>query len=132
MNAVTPTPPATAPVISDELLARLATPEPGYERGEISADTQAMLVLALPEIARELLARRAARPIPEGALCIALRPEAIETRLRKAREAIRSSRPLSPRELVAHATVLSIHSHDPLEVQAAFDVLDRQTEGDAA
>lgn len=57
-----PNPPLTPPparfVVPDDVLRAIT--DPGRERGIISDDHQAVLVMALPEICTELLARRAA------------------------------------------------------------------------
>ena len=53
----------TSDLITNDTLRRLARGESTFWRGEISAELQAMLCMILPDLAGELLARRAAEAI---------------------------------------------------------------------
>ena len=46
------------PLITDQLLAELTAPDAQASMGEWDDETRALLAVAIPEIARELLTRR--------------------------------------------------------------------------
>jgi hypothetical protein len=52
--------------IPDHLLRQFATPNPAWDRGEISDQDRAMLVVAVPDIAAELLAYRQAERLAKA------------------------------------------------------------------
>lgn len=113
----------TESIVGDQLLTDLATQRPGEERGEFSDTRRAILAMALPDIAAELLAwRRAARNRP-FALSLALRSDAIAARLDDARRTIRAPDPIFPRDLRDACETLVRHSSNPFERQAASEVL---------
>ena len=116
------------PLVSDDLLADLANPDYAQQCGEYDAQTCALLSAALPEIARELLRWRQAAANRPFALALALRSEAIETRLTEARRTIRAPDPIRPRALTAACETLLRHSTDAAERAAASDVLAQMQE----
>lgn len=116
------------PLVSDVLLAELANPDYHAQCGDYDAETRALLATALPEICSELLRWRQTAANRPFALALALRSEAIETRLTDARRAIRAPDPIHPRALTAACETLLRHSTDAAERAAASDVLAQMLE----
>lgn len=54
-----PLPDDARQIVPDGVLRRLAQGDPAFDRGEVPADMQAEIAMLLPDIAMELLARRA-------------------------------------------------------------------------
>ena len=104
------------PLITDQLLAELAAPDYQSSMGEWDDETRALLAAAVPEMAAELLQRRAA-------LCIAIHPEAAKQSVERARGLLRSPDPIHPRALIAACQALVHHSPDAEERAAASQAL---------
>lgn len=107
---------ANTPLITDQLLAELAAPDAQASMGEWDDETGALLAVAIPEMAAELQQRRAA-------LCIAIRPEAAQQSLERARAIIRAPDPIAPRLLMAACQSLLMHSRDAAERAAASHLI---------
>lgn len=107
---------ANTPLITDQLLAELAAPDAQASMGEWDAETRALLAVAVPEMASELLQRR------QG-LCIAIRPEAAQQSVDRARAIIRAPDPIALRDLMAACQTLLMHSRDATERSAARDII---------
>jgi hypothetical protein len=123
-HTVPTAPPAPDHPVGEDLLLKLAAPVPiwGADRALVAEVAE-----ALPDIARELLARRRQGPsVPPGALCLDFDERAIDRRLAKARAAFHSAAPMTARALADAATTLAHHSKHPTEVAAAQAVLDGQ------
>ncbi|WOI34744.1 hypothetical protein R1T40_08470 [Tritonibacter scottomollicae] len=116
------------PLVGDDLLAELASPDYHQQCGEFDAETRAMLAVALPEICSELLRWRQTAANRPFALALALRSAAIEARLTDARRAIRAPDPIHPRALTAACETLLRHSADAAERAAASDALAQMQE----
>ncbi|WP_320178101.1 hypothetical protein [Roseovarius pacificus] len=125
----TPAIPATdVQIVSDDTLRLLARHDPQRALGELDAEDQAILCMTLGDICDELLRwRKAARTRP-SALALALRSEAIATRLENARRTIRAPGPLDQATLRAACETLLRHSTDPAERTAATEVLAQMQE----
>ena len=104
------------PLITDQLLAKLAAPDAQDCMGEWDDETRALLAVAIPEMAAELLQRRAA-------LCIAIRPKAAQQSVERARAIIRGPDSIAPRTLMAACQTLLMHSRDAAELSAARDII---------
>lgn len=111
------------PLISDDLLTELANPDDARQRGDFDTETRALLAMALPEMARELLRWRQTAANRPFALALALRSEAIENNLAEARRTIRAPDPIPAGHLRAACETLLRHSTDAAERAAASDVL---------
>lgn len=112
-------------MISHAFLTTLATRDPGD--GSLSEEEQATYVMAVPEMAAELLRRRGA-DAPDSTAQI--RAMAIEAQLFMARSLIRQ--PDVPANVLRIACqILTVHSHDPFEHQAATEVLAEMNRGAA-
>ncbi len=107
---------ANTPLITNQLLAELAAPDAQAGTGEWDDETRAMLAMAIPEMAAELLHRR-------QALCIAIHPNAAQQSLDRARDIIRAPEPISLRALMAACQTLLMHSRDAIELSAARDII---------
>lgn len=103
-------------IVTDQLLADFAAAGPMEYLGEWDDETRAMLAMAIPEMAAELLQRR-------QALCIAIHPEAAQQSVERARAIIRAPDPISPRALMAACQTLLMHSRDAAELSAARDII---------
>ena len=111
------------PLISDGLLAEFANPDFNAQRGEFDASTRALLAIALPEICNELLSWRQTAAQQPLALALALRSEAIASRVANARCTIRAPNPIPSDILTDACETLLRHSTDAAERAAASDVL---------
>lgn len=120
--------PETEPLVSDSLLVDLANPDFAAQCGDFDSQTCAMLAVALPEMARELLRWRRTAQGRRPALSLALQWEAIDARLKDARRTIRSPGPISAPDLTAACETLLRHSTDAAERAAASDVLAQMQE----
>jgi hypothetical protein len=107
---------ANTPLITDQLLTELASPDCQASMGEWDDETRAMMAVAVPEMAAELLQRRAA-------LCIAIHPEAAQQSVERARAIIRAPDPIAPRALMAACQTLLMHSRNAAERSAARDII---------
>lgn len=116
------------PLVSNDLLAELASPDFNALRGEFDAKARALLATALPEICGELLRWREAAEERPNALAMALRSQAVNTRLDAARSAIRSASWTSESALAEACETLLRHSTDTAERAAAADVLTQMRE----
>jgi hypothetical protein len=121
MEAIMNTNPNT-PFISTRLLTELATPNNQAITGNWDAETRALLAAAVPEMAAELLTRRANT-------CIAIHPQAAAQSAERARILMRSKNPIHPMTLAAACQSLMMNSDDAEERAAAQQVL---SEMDAA
>lgn len=107
---------ANNPLITSQLLAELAAPDTQASMGEWDAETRAMLAVAIPEIAAELLQHRAT-------LRRAIHPQAAQQSTERARAIIRAPDPIPPRTLMAACQTLLMHSRDAAELSAARDII---------
>ena len=121
MEATVNTNPNT-PFISTALLTELATPNNQAITGDWDAETRALLAAAVPEMAAELLTRRAST-------CIAIHPQAAAQSAERARILMQSKDPIHPTALAAACQSLMMNSDDAEERAAAQQVL---SEMDAA
>lgn len=113
---------ANTPLITNKLLAELATPNAQAVLGDWDDEARAILAVAIPEMAAELMQRRAS-------LCIAIHPEAAQQSVERARAVIRTQNPIAARTLMAACQTLMMHSPDAAEQLAAKDII---TEMEAA
>lgn len=107
---------ANTPLLTDQLLTELAAPDAQASMGEWDDETRAILAVAIPEMASELLQRRAT-------LCIAIHPDAAQQSVERAREIIRAPDPIAPRALMAACQTLVVNSRDAAERAAAHDII---------
>jgi len=114
---------AEPPLISDDLLTKLAAPEYQANLGEFTDQTRALLAMALPDICEELLQHRRANHANPNVLCLAMRPEAVTQSLEAARRLIRAPEPTHIRDLTIACQTLLMHSRDATERNCAADVL---------
>lgn len=106
-------------LISDQLLEEMATPAYQSGIGEFDEATRAMLAVALPEMAHELLRHRRA------ALSFAIHPDAAAQSLETAKTTLRSSDPIPARKLAAACSTIIAHSQNTAELSAAKVILEQ-------
>jgi hypothetical protein len=94
---------APTPLLTDQLLAELAAPDSHASMGEWDVEARALLAVAVPEMAAELLLRR-------QALSIVIHPDAARKSVERARAIIRAPDPIEPRQLMIAAQTLLRHS----------------------
>lgn len=119
------------PLLTTLILTELATPDSQAMLGEWDAPTRALLSVAIPEMATELLLRRACddagHPTP-----LNLRHQITAAQsLSRARQIVRAAPPLHPGELALACRTILQHSQNASERNAASDVLS-QIQGVAA
>jgi len=107
---------ANTPLITDQLLAELAAPNAQASIGEWDVETRALLAVAIPEMAAELVQHRAPP-------CAAIHREAAQQSVERARAIIRAPDPIAPRTLMAACQTLLMHSRDAAELTAAKQII---------
>jgi hypothetical protein len=105
-------------IISDGLLAELASPNNSAITGHWDDKTIAMLAIAVPEMASELLRNRADAP-----LSFAIHPAAAKQSVERARTIICDANPIHPRTLKTACQTLFLHSSGSFERTAAAEIL---------
>lgn len=102
------------PLITDEMLRDLASPNYAQSIGDWDAEHAALMSAAIPEIAAELLKRRAE---PHATL------NADAQSLRRAHDLLNTRQPIHPRALTAACQTIAQLSPDTEARHAAQDIL---------
>ncbi len=119
-----------SPVVEDGILTALAALDSTALDGEFDAETQALLVTALPDICAELITWRTTARSQPATLAMALRSQLVADKIDRARLVVLSVSRTSAAELATACDTLRRYSPDPEERDAAAVVL-AQIEGGA-
>lgn len=122
---------APTKLITDRLLAELAAPNAQDSLGEWDHKTRAMLAVAIPEMAAELLRMRHVGQIRQAQAETHARTmrnrkghaHTTQQSLQRARDIIRAPDPIPARTLVSACQTLLMHSQDAAERSAAQQII---------
>ncbi|MBB5515790.1 hypothetical protein FHS89_001810 [Rubricella aquisinus] len=117
MTAITP-----KPLISDEMLAKWASPDFAAQCGNFDPETLSLLGTALPEISAELLKYRM-RDAAREEQSRRSRAKHVEDVLRRANQIIRSRQPVRDDTLISACSDILRHSKNPGDRTAATEIL---------
>ncbi|MEH6521196.1 hypothetical protein [Sulfitobacter sp.] len=104
------------PTITSELLANLAKPNSQELLGEWDKATRALLAIAIPEMAAELIQRR-------STLAPVIHPDAAFQAIERARAIIHAPDPIEPHTLKVACQTLVHHSRNASEREAAAQII---------